>query len=226
VNGDGSMTLTGRLAFPSRRCAGAALLTILLAAPAVLLFARAGLSTSLQYDRARIATGELWRVITCHWTHWSQDHLSWDLAMFVVLLLACWRFGRLRLFTTLCAAAVLIPFGVWVSLPQMQFYRGLSGLDSALFMLLAVGLLRGDDSAVHPIERITICGLLVGFAGKMLFEVLTGETLFVETTGFVAVPLAHLIGGVCGVLAAFATSPPDHTPAASGVSPATSTSST
>ncbi|MFH1528704.1 MAG: rhombosortase [Bacteroidota bacterium] len=106
---------------------------LLLAGAAAAIYANSDLTVWLQYDRAAIASGELWRLVTCHWTHWSVDHLLWDAVVFGFLAVLCERDGRLRLVACLLVAATLIPIGLWWSHPQMLTYRGLSGIDSALF---------------------------------------------------------------------------------------------
>ena len=143
----------GRTSVPPALVHGA-LVTFALAAPAVLLAAWPDATELLAFDRGRIADGEWWRGVTCHWTHWTLDHLLWDLLAFTVLIPLCWQAGAARLGWTLGLSSLLIPLAVWLCLPTMTEYRGLSGLDSALFVLLASRLLRGaiadrDRGAVH-----------------------------------------------------------------------------
>jgi len=88
-----------------------------------------------------------------------------------------------------------------IFIPAMSSYRGLSGIDSALFVLLVAGVLkeRLQDKS-YPAMLVAGFTLLL-LAGKILFEMVTGDTLFVSSTdaGFVPVPLAHAIGGICGL---------------------------
>lgn len=178
-------------------------MVLLLGLPALVPAIRPGAAGWLEYDRGRIAAGEVWRVVTCHWTHWSADHLLWDLGAFVVLTALCWRLGRARTLAAIAAAALLIPLALWLVTPDLARYRGLSGLDSALFVLLAAGLLRREAVAGRRRTVKLAAGLLAVFAAKVLFEAATGTTLFVDASAaFVPVPLAHLVGGVCGAAAA------------------------
>jgi len=186
---------------PPRLVLGA-LVTFVLVAPAVWLAAWPDATELLAFDRGRIADGEWWRVVTCHWTHWTLDHLLWDLFAFTILIPLCWRAGPVRLGWTLVLSSLLIPLAVGFALPAMTEYRGLSGLDSALFVLLASQLLRG---AIADRDRgaILLLGLpFVAFAIKIGFEWTTGQTVFVDSGGFVPVPLAHVVGGACGALGA------------------------
>jgi len=94
-----------------------------------------------EYDRGLVGAGELWRVITCHWTHWKLDHLFWDVFALVVLGLMCERRTRVGWLVCLGSASVAIPTTILLLQPEMETYRGLSGLDTALFAMLAVLML-------------------------------------------------------------------------------------
>ena len=176
--------------------------TLLLSAPAVIFAVAPPVAAWLEYDRQALVTGEPWRAITCHWTHWSLDHLAWDLAAFVVMVALAWRASPRRTLATLAAAAALIPLAVWFVLPGMTHYRGLSGLDSALFMLIAVRLVREELAAGRRGLAAAVALVVAGFLGKIGFELATGATLFADSSSFVPVPLAHVVGGLCGALAA------------------------
>lgn len=192
----------GRTGVPPRLVLGA-LVTFALVAPAVLLAAWPEATELLAFDRGRIADGEWWRGVTCHWTHWTLDHLLWDLLAFAILVPLCLRAGPARLVWTLGLSSLLISIAVWSFLPDMSEYRGLSGIDSALFVLLASQLLR---RAIAERDRgeILLLGLpFVAFAVKVAFEWITGQAVFADSGGFVPVPLAHVVGGACGALIAW-----------------------
>ncbi len=175
--------------------------TIVMVLVAVLVFTVPGAGECLQYDRAAIAGAESWRLVTSHFVHWSGDHLFWDVLAFAVLGWLCERSGRGSFLKCVGISAVLIPLTLWFALPQMATYRGLSGLDSALFTLLATRVIcqaacEGDRS------KLAVAALVAGgFAVKVGFEFCTGTTLFVESSaaGLVPVPLAHVIGGLVGI---------------------------
>ena len=154
-------------------------------------------SNALRFERPALAAGELTRVLSCHFTHYSFEHLFWSGGAFLVLGLACEARDRGRTARCLLAAAVAIPLAVYLFLPGMESYGGLSGLDSALWMLLGVNLFREGSRRQ---SRIAVA-LIAGFLGKTLFELVTGLTLFVDTaaSSFVSVPLAHLVGAATGL---------------------------
>lgn len=166
-------------------------LPLLLALPALPAFA---LGSWLELDRAAVARGEAWRLLTGHWTHWTLEHLLWDSLAFLVLATLCeTRIPRRLFLATVAGSALAVSAGVWF-LPEIERYRGLSGIDSALFVLLAASLVRETRS---PLAGLA----LAAFLGRSAWEVATGSPLFVEADGFVPVPLAHLIGGAWGMIA-------------------------
>jgi rhomboid family GlyGly-CTERM serine protease len=177
-------------------------LSLTLCAVAVLVFLCPRLTSLFQYDRAAVLNGELWRLLTCQWTHWNASHVMWDSVMFLSLGALCERLHRGTLLTCVIVSAVLIPVVCAVAIEQMCHYRGLSGLDSALFVLLAVQLIRIYRSRDRVIALIAAVGL-GAFLVKTTYECLTGSVLFVEPeSAFTPVPLAHIVGGAIGLVVA------------------------
>jgi rhomboid family GlyGly-CTERM serine protease len=168
---------------------------------AVAVSAWPGCAEWLQYNRDAIARLELWRLLTSHFTHWSGDHLFWDALAFAVLGWLCERNGLGSFLRCVGVSAFLIPLTLWFALPQMTTYRGLSGIDSALFALLATRVVREAACEKNGL-KLGVAGIVsVGFAAKVAFELSTGTTLFVDTAarGLIPVPLAHVIGGIVGI---------------------------
>lgn len=182
--------------------------SLLLALSAVLLYLTPDLTAWATFDRTAIAAGQLWRVITGHWTHWSGEHLGWDLLVFAVAGASLELRGRRSAFLTCTVvSALLISAGVWVLQPEMVEYRGLSGIDCALVTLVAVDLLRQSLRDRRWGLSLALTGLLAGYLGKVVFELATGQTLFVDSEQglFVPVPLAHVLGGAVGIALGFMT---------------------
>jgi len=139
-------------------------------------------------------------VFTGHFAHWSNEHLAWDLPVFFVLAWLCESAGRRRFAAALVGSSLLIPSGLWTLLPDLNTYRGLSGLDTALFTLLAASALRGSCREQHSIWHFPIAALLACLVGKTVFELLTHDALFVGNSiaGFKTVPLAQIQGAAVG----------------------------
>lgn len=178
-------------------------LTLLLTLGAALIMALPAVAPALEFDRHAIALGDWGRLITGHLTHWTLDHAFWDGAMFLALGALCEVRWPRRFLACLAAAPLVISVALWCFTPELMFYRGLSGIDSALFTLAAGCLLCeavGDGRRKHA---LLLGALLVAFAGKIGYEFATGATLFVDsTTAFVPIPLAHVAGGTVGMVAA------------------------
>lgn len=173
----------------------------------LLLAALAAAATLLGDPRAlECARGAApWTVVTCHFVHWSMDQFLWGLAVFVPLGIACERRSRMRTLLALSGSAVAVPLAVGALAPAIGSYRGLSGLDSALFALLACLVAnerrRGDRATLF---LVLAAGL--GFGSKIAYELFTGSPMFASElgSGIVPVPLAHAVGAIAGIAAAFA----------------------
>lgn len=175
-------------------------LTFALAAAAVAIHGIPGATAALQFERAAVAGGEAWRWFTGHLTHFDANHLAWDVSVLMGLGWTCEREARDRCALALALAAPAISGAVWFFQPQFQVYRGLSGIDSALFGLLA-GLLLCRPQRIAKTAAIMA---LLGIGAKSIFEIATASTLFAEGTGYAPVPLAHLVGLGTGLVAALA----------------------
>jgi rhomboid family GlyGly-CTERM serine protease len=175
--------------------------SLLLVVFAVAVSVWPGLAGWLQYDRAAIARCEVWRLVTSHFTHWSADHLFWDAMAFAALGCLCERNGVGSFLRCLSLSAFLIPVMLWFTQPLMATYRGLSGIDSALFALLATRVVREAASDKNRLKLVVAGIVSVGFAAKVGFEFSTGTTLFVDSAaaGLIPVPLAHVVGGIVGI---------------------------
>jgi rhomboid family GlyGly-CTERM serine protease len=176
------------------------IVTLLLSMAALAVWVTPGAASALQYVRAAPAGGQWWRFFTCHWAHFSMDHLLWDVGTFTLLGTICERRNRAALMACIGISAALIPAVLWIYLPRVQTYRGLSGIDSALFILVAVDLLRAQAGRGRRALVMGIVLLLVLFIGKIAFESFSGRTVFVDSASaqMVPVPLAHLVGALAG----------------------------
>jgi len=176
-----------------------------------------GCSEVLQFEQQAVAHGEVWRMITGHFCHWNLDHLFWDLSMFLLLGILLERDQRPRMLICLGLCVITIIPAIAIYLPEFETYRGLSGIDSGLFVLLMTLMLKdGWREKQYLWSACCLLGIL-GLMGKTLFEMKTGATLFVdhEAAGMIPIPLSHLLGGVSGFVAAIwpisvSNAVPDH----------------
>ncbi len=175
--------------------------TLLGAGLTVLIGTVPGLAERAQFQVAQW-TQEPLRILSSHFAHFSTRHLLYDLIVFIGLGLACELRWPTRTRWALLSSAALIPLVFLYTTDHLQTYRGLSGLGSALLMLLAGRLHRerAFDSRLTKHLPLITC---VGFIAKVLFEISTGQAIFVDEGAlFEPVPSAHLSGGLIGLLAA------------------------
>ena len=183
--------------------------SLFLSLAAVFVFVCPALAVHLEYDRAAIAAGEIWRLFSGHWVHYGFEHLFWDLLAFGVLGLACERRSRSRFLVCVIASALAISLSVWFCLSDMSAYRGLSGVDSALVVLLFMELRSEAIRSGKPKQIIVPAACLAAFVFKVSLELATGDTIFVKSlgSGTVGVPLAHVVGAAVGFLVGLGTRP-------------------
>jgi rhomboid family GlyGly-CTERM serine protease len=174
------------------------ILSFALAALAAAIHTLPGASEALQFDRTAIANGEHWRWLTAHFAHFGANHLTWDVAALLALGWLCEGVSRLRTALALAFAAGTITPAVWLWQPEFATYRGLSGLDCALFGLFAATLGRRSERAAKlaGILALVACG------AKCVAELASGATVFAAGTGYAPVPLAHTLGLACGTFMA------------------------
>jgi len=150
----------------------------------------------LRYDRAAIADGEYWRLLSGHFVHLGYSHLALNL---VGLLLVWLLVGRLYstqrwLFVTVISIVVM-DAGFWFLDADLRWYVGLSGL---LHGLLLAGAIAGVRSL--PAESLVICAVVVA---KLAYEQIAGPLPGSESVaGGEVVVNSHLYGAVGGALSA------------------------
>lgn len=174
--------------------------TLLIAGLAIAATFVPSLPGLLEFSRAAVAGGEPWRWWTGHLVHVSAGHLFWDLTVFLALGWWCERERRGRFLACLILAAPAIPLGILLAHPGVASYQGLSGLDSALFLMLVATVLGRALRERAPGTAIVAVVLGLAFAVKVALEFATSATFFVTASAptAVPVPLAHAIGGLVG----------------------------
>ena len=180
------------------------IVTATLAAIAILAHAHSPLGDWLAYDRSAVAAGEVWRVLSGHLAHWNGDHLFWDVVMFLTLGVAIECRDRTGLAISVLVAGLAISATLWQWHPGIEQYRGLSGIDSTLFAHAAVVWYVDARRSGRTVPATLILLSVLGFAAKIVYELITGSTWFVDASGAGFTPLAsvHLVGGLMGALCA------------------------
>lgn len=161
---------------------------------ALLQAAPESVQLALRYERTRVDTGEIWRLVTGHFVHLGWRHLALN---FAGLALGTWLFGadrppRYWLLATMFAA-LSCGLGLWLLSPDVGWCVGLSGI---LHGLMVVGFggwaLAGEKAA---------WGLVAVVALKLWWEQTGGDMPWAESmAGGRVVTDAHLWGALGGLL--------------------------
>ena len=111
---------------------------------AIIIQAIPSLRTTLVYERAALADGQLWRVWTGHLVHFGWPHLVVDAGLLIIV---GW-FGERRYpaFTRwgLLFMPPFISAAIWYFDPTMQRYAGLSAVNLGLLLYVAAQGWRRD----------------------------------------------------------------------------------
>jgi rhomboid family GlyGly-CTERM serine protease len=164
---------------------------LLFALPAVLLALLPAGRGLFVLDRTAVADGELWRLWTGHWVHFSASHLIWNLL--VLLVAGSWlehsQPGRLWRHAIL--AAPFIAASVLAFEPGLRVYGGLSGLAMSVVALLALQQVRSSSA-----PRIPWLVLLLLLAAKAGHDLTTSVSWFarLDVAGVRTSSVAHAAG--------------------------------
>jgi rhomboid family GlyGly-CTERM serine protease len=189
---------TFRRVLTSLNCDGKFGLGFLLACAVLLLPELAGDTgrVLLRYDRAGLAAGQLWRLLTAHVVHLDLEHAalnSLGLVLMWALFARDYKPGQWALIL-LCSIAA-IDAGLWLRDSTVAWYVGSSG---ALHGVMTAGTL------AHLRRRDLDGWILAAFiVGKLSFEQLSGALPFAESGAGVVVD-AHLYGSLGGLAVALA----------------------
>jgi len=190
-------------------------LTLAVAVVIVGVFA-AGPATfdALVFDRAAIASGEAWRVLTGHLVHVDTGHLILDLAALVVLggLVECAGHGSRPLLVLLGAGAGVVTAALWVLEPDLARYCGISGVLNTLYV--------GAALMLRPWLGSRWAAILIAADGAKIAVEAAGGTALFSTVTWPPVPLAHAAGACAGLVAIYLPSVgPDQPPTCSWSGP-------
>lgn len=157
-------------------------------------------ATLLEYDRAAVAGGEVWRLATGQLVHWTLRMALFDLGA-ILLLGVLLEVGEERrgLALALGIALPLCAFVVHGIQPHLDRYRGSSGLASAVFGLVV--MLGAAEKGWLP--RLLMLAAFAGLVLKLSFETRTSGLMFggALPAGVAAAPIVHLAGFAAGVAA-------------------------
>jgi len=175
--------------------------SLLVGLAAVVLTAAA--PAPLLYSRHTILQGEVWRLLTCHLVHGTFNHLLWDVLPLLGVGVLFERSLKDRFWSVLAVSSVVVCSGLLVLQPDLPTYCGLSGVLNGLWVAGCLSAARDERSAGSPAVAALYQACVLALMGKIAFEAVTGAPLFTDPSrlGGVAVPMAHALGALGGVLA-------------------------
>jgi rhomboid family GlyGly-CTERM serine protease len=158
----------------------------------------APLSQLLRYDRAAVAAGQWWRLLSGNLVHLGWWHLLFNVLSLVLLVLLCpERLGWAEWLRRVVLIGTGMSLCLYFFVPGLPDYVGLSGLVYGLFALgLGRQALRRDEIGI---------ACLIFLAARIGWELFEGapesET---KLLGGGVVAESHLFGVVCALLYAAA----------------------
>lgn len=170
---------------------------LLFALPAALVALWPGARELLVLDRTALAGGQLWRLWTGHWVHFSGSHLLWNLAVLVVAGAWLERVRPGRLWRHGLFAAPCIGLAVLACEPGLHLYGGLSGLATGVVVLLALHQLRTPDA-----PRLLWAVVFALVAAKSVYDLASPDALFTryDLPGVRTASTAHAAGALAAGL--------------------------
>jgi rhomboid family GlyGly-CTERM serine protease len=161
----------------------------------LLALAVVGAQTTLEFDRDRVASGELWRLATGQFVHWSWPMLFADAGVLFVAGGIVERRSRGLLLMSLVVSVGAVAASLEFLESDLNRYRGSSGVACALFSAALLDLCR------EPGRRRAL-GAAIGtaFVSKLLYELAKGERIVPATLppGIVIAPWVHVSGAAVG----------------------------
>lgn len=127
-------------------------------------------------------------IFTCHLAHWGLDHFLYDALALAIL---GFMTPRKHVFPLLAWSAVCVSLAVILFHPELEAYRGLSGIDCAFFSYCALSLWKRNKA----VSGFALAALLA----KTFWELHSGGTVFAQGD-FVPVHAAHLAGIFAGAV--------------------------
>src|SRR5882724_5161489 len=162
------------------------------------------LGALLEYQLAALGA-QPWRLLTGHWVHINWVHaLINAAAWFIVARLFGQELTPVRQVVVVLGAGVAISAGLALVYPQLDWYRGFSGVLHALFFAGATAWLTRTLTVRESrnVGALWLPGALVlgGWVKVLLEQPAAAATPYATWLGATTVPQAHLLGAACGTL--------------------------
>ncbi len=158
------------------------------------------LNALMQFDRASILNGEIWRLFTGHLVHWSAEHFYLDALVFIAQGMVFEpKIGR-GYAQVLGIAGGAIGLALLLFQNDLTAYRGISGLINTQ-LVLGTGLFVFDPNLRRSVKAFYMAVLSVHMF-KIAYETVFRVPFFItDALGDMGLftPLAHLGGVMVGL---------------------------
>ena len=155
----------------------------------------------MEYDRALILKGEIWRFFTCHLVHWSPAHFLLDSVVFVFQGITFEQKIGKKYWMALFLSSLFIGVSLLIFRSDLMYYRGISGIINTQ-LVLGSGLFIFDKTLSKNMRSMfSICFLIHMI--KIIYESVNRAPFFsTHLLGDMGLftPVAHLSGVVLGFL--------------------------
>lgn len=152
--------------------------------------------TPFYFSSADIAQGEIWRLLTGHFSHADPEHLLWNGLGFMVLGVMIERRSVAALWISLGAGIVAVDILLLSPFSQLKYYCGLSGMLNSL--LVVVLWLEWQASRSYWVAVVAL-----GCVLKVVIEIYL-ETSIVTNISWPPYAWSHAAGLLGGLLAVYA----------------------
>ena len=148
----------------------------------------------MAFERAAIAAGEYWRLVTGHLVHLGTAHLIYNLiGLWLIWYLVGQELRPLQWGLVLLGSIIGVSTGLWFFSTEVSWYVGFSGVQHGL-------LVAGLAASVRH-WGIDLWVVAIAVAVKILYEQFVGPMPGSEaSSGGAVIVDAHLYGAVAGVL--------------------------
>lgn len=144
------------------------------------------------YDRVAIDQGEWWRLLSGHWMHSDSGHLTWNLGALLALGWIVEARNRVALLAGLLAGTLGVDLMLWLALPELSQYCGMSGVLNTVLLFALATLWR------HATAPVLLATAMLPLT-KIVVEIWSGQALL-ASTAWTSIPQAHLAGWLIGLL--------------------------
>ncbi|MFS1524526.1 rhombosortase [Microbulbifer sp. 2304DJ12-6] len=154
------------------------------------------------FDRRAVFSGEIWRIFTGHFVHFSYTHLAYNLIAFCVVSYVIERKKYPNLYLLYFFLSLLISTSLIILKPGMTYYGGLSGIVYGFLYYCALMGIK-DPRPWQTICILTLLFLPIKIAAEIYNS--TPALLHFENQLFIPMQTSHITGCLAAVFFYFMT---------------------